>query len=254
VSISQVIRRTITPEVKVLDSRRGIAEYIVSDELIDSCREIIRASGWRFNWFSKNAPFVDRHSHDPIPWVVGTVVEYEVRNGKLHEVVQWAIDVSENTLARVGWKMTEAGYLKALAVGFFPTRAVRGGEPGFLEELRQLGLPADADVRTIYQEQQQVELSSVIIGSNPSAFVKAAKAGVLTRCDLDILLGGGSTDETDHRAEFLRKLDRVSTGVPDASGAMPGLFDSTKKLLESTRDHTAERPAERRRDELAPPI
>jgi hypothetical protein len=52
--------RTIHPEVKVVDASKGIVDYVASDESVDSYREIIRANGWKFTNFKKNAPFVDR--------------------------------------------------------------------------------------------------------------------------------------------------------------------------------------------------
>jgi hypothetical protein len=58
-----ILRRTIHPEVRVMDERKGIAQYVASDETIDSYREVIRADGWRFDRFAKNAPFVDSHDY-----------------------------------------------------------------------------------------------------------------------------------------------------------------------------------------------
>lgn len=182
--------RTLHPTTRILDAAKGLVEYVASDETLDSYREIIRADGWRFTHFAKNAPFVDSHDYSTIGKLLGTVVDFKVAGKKLVETVQWAVDVAGNELAQLGWKMTEAGYLKAVSVGFWPTKMVTkwDNDPSaFKHEIEELGLTKDNDVRAIYQEQEQIELSSCIIGANPNALAKSYKAGVLTDADLDFL-------------------------------------------------------------------
>ena len=179
------LTRTIAPEVRII-SKTGLVDYVASDESLDSYREIIRASGWRFNLFQKNSPFVDSHDYSSIKSLVGKVVDFSVTAGKLVERVQWAVDVADNALAQLGWKMTEGGYLKAVSVGFWPTKYITAGSQGWHEQLTDMKLPPDAPVRTIYTEQEQVELSTVILGANPNALAKAYKSGCLTEEDLNI--------------------------------------------------------------------
>lgn len=199
----KTIRRTLHPEVRIVDAKTGLAEYVASDETLDSYREIIRASGWRFDHFEKNAPFVDSHDYWTIEKQLGKVVSFEVVGKKLVEVVQWAVDVAENKLAQLGWKMTEGGYLKAVSVGFQPVKwlssfaAQTAERPLWLEQLTELGLDEKtANVRTIYTEQQQLELSACIIGANPNALARSYKAGVLTDADLDFLSTEATKRET----------------------------------------------------------
>lgn len=182
--------RTIHPEIRVLDSKAGIVEYVASDETLDSYREIIRAAGWRFTNFSKNAPFVDSHDYGCLEKLLGKVTDFRVVNKQLVETVKWAIDVAENKLAQLGWKMTEAGYLKAVSVGFMPVRMVSQWDSDpfpYVQQLQELGLTKDSKVRAIYLEQEQVELSVCIIGANPNALAKSYKAGILTDDDLETL-------------------------------------------------------------------
>jgi hypothetical protein len=119
------------------------------------------------------------------------------------ETVQWAKDVAENKLAQIGWKMTEAGFLKAVSVGFWPVQWVTNWEKDRVEtaglweqQLAELKLPADAKVNCIYIEQEQIELSACIIGANPNALAKSYKAGVLTDADIDTLSSATSKRET----------------------------------------------------------
>jgi hypothetical protein len=175
------LTRTITPQVKVIDAARGICNYVASNQTIDSYNEVIMATGWRFTDFAKNSPFVDSHNYSTISQLVGKVIDFRVEGSDLIETVQWAIDVPENTLAQLGWKMTVAGYLKAVSVGFMPTRTVNrwDADPkGYQDACKQLGLtdPATAP-RTIYLEQEQLELSACIIGANPDALACARSLG-----------------------------------------------------------------------------
>jgi hypothetical protein len=183
-------RRTITPQVRVVDAKAGIVEYVASDETLDSYREVIRASGWRFTHFEKNAPFVDSHDYWTIEKCVGRVLDFEVKGKQLVETVQWAIDVESNTLARQGFEMTANGYLKAVSVGFWPMRAVSKWDQDkiqYYKELQDLGLTEENGPRVIYLEQEQVELSACIIGANPNALARAYKAGILSDADIDMI-------------------------------------------------------------------
>ncbi len=196
------LRRMIYPEARIVSAREGLVDYIASDESIDSYREIIRASGWRFNHFAKNAPFVDSHDYSTIEKCLGRVIEFRVEGGRLIERVQWAIDVPENKLAQIGWKMTLAGYLKAVSVGFYPVKYVTptSGE-GWTAQLKELGLPTEAGVRTIYTEQEQVELSCCVVGANANALAKAYEAGAIDAADLETLSMEYSRNETAGAAD-----------------------------------------------------
>lgn len=194
------LRRQLNPVARVLDEAKGLVEYVASDETLDSYREIIRASGWRFTNFKKNSPFVDSHDYSTIDRLLGKVVDFAVRGGRLIETVQWAKDVPENKLAQYGWAMVRAGFLPAVSVGFFPTKAVSRGDAAFAQQLAELGLGSDAGVRTIYTEQEQIELSAVIIGANPNALARAYKAGALDDAALDFLSHENAKRETARAA------------------------------------------------------
>lgn len=221
----QTIRRTINPVVRIVDQARGIVDYIASDETIDSYREIVRADGWRFTHFQKNAPFVDSHSYDSIDKLLGRVIDFRVSNRQLIERVQWAIDVPENDLAQLGWKMTVGGYLKAVSVGFAPIRTVSkyGDASLFERELSQFNLPKEeaSRVQVIYLEHEQIELSACVIGANPNALAKAQRDGLLSARDLRCLQRSESfargldaamrepRSNPDSTRDFLRSLKQL---------------------------------------------
>ncbi len=222
-----MIRRTIHPETRILSSREGTVEYVASDETVDSYREIIRADGWRFDDFERNAPFVDSHNYESIEHVLGRVIDFRVQGRRLVETVKWAIDVPENNLARKGFAMTEGGYLRAVSVGFMPVRTVTPWDSDpkpFKAALRDLGIDQSADIRAVYLEQQQKELSACVLGANPNAVARAYRAGILNDADLDLfsdyLMKGVTVDaaqgpaaatSTRQRARdaFLRRFTRV---------------------------------------------
>ena len=190
--MNAILRRLIHPAIRVLDAAQGLVEYVASDESIDSYREVIRADGWRFTDFAKNAPFVDSHDYSSIDRLLGSVVDFRVSGRKLVETVKWAIDVPENFLAQKGFAMTQAGYLKAVSVGFAPVRVIDQWDAqsaeyaaAWAEQLKDLAVPAGAKVRAIYLEQEQKELSAVVVGANPNALARAYKAGVLSDEDLE---------------------------------------------------------------------
>ena len=234
---NNVIRRTIHPQIRILDSAQGLVEYVASDETIDHYGEIIRAKGWKFTHFSKNAPFVDSHNYWCIERLLGQVVSFEVKRKRLIEVVKWAIDVTDNKLAQIGWQMTQGSYLKAVSVGFIPTRWVSNGrDPQLFEaELDDIGLDADAKVRRIFQEQEQIELSACIIGANPNALAKAYKAGAIGDDALETLsreiereqtrqqtafpafdaadAGQARRQQQSGREQFLKRFDQVLKGI-----------------------------------------
>jgi hypothetical protein len=185
----ETLRRQIHPEVRILDEASGLARYIASDETIDSYQEVVRAKGWRFDLFKKNAPFVDSHNYTTIENLVGKVTAFQVQGGKLVADVQWAIDAPDNRLARLGWQMTKAGYLKAVSVGFRPVKCVTPSDGAvYTNQLKEMGLGYDNQPRVIYTEQQLLELSSVIIGANGNALLDAQKAGVLKASDVEPIL------------------------------------------------------------------
>jgi hypothetical protein len=185
------LQRTIHPEVRTLDERAGIVEYIASDETLDHYREVIKADGWKFDFFEKNAPFLDSHSSDSITSLLGRVIDFRIENRRLVETVQWALDAGDdNPLIRFGWKMTSGGFLKAVSVGFFPVKAISRHENSGRDVQRvaaEMGIAKDrADkIDRIFLEQQQIELSACVIGANPAALAKSFKAGIFNECEVD---------------------------------------------------------------------
>jgi hypothetical protein len=217
-----MIRRELNPEVRTLDEAAGIVEYVASDQTIDAQNEVVRADGWRFDRFQRNAPLVDSHRYGSILCVLGKIIDFRIVGRQLVETAQWAIDVPENEAARVGYAMTKAGYLKAVSVGFAPELVLtqlpqdgwpedwagarvlpassRPGRPLWAQQMSELGCEA-RQPSTVFVVQQQLELSACVLGCNPNALAKSYKAGLLSDAQLDWISTERSKRETASMAE-----------------------------------------------------
>lgn len=187
---SQTLRRELNVVPRILSESEGTIEFVASDETLDSHGEIVRVSGWRFTHFAKNAPFVDSHDYSCIEKLLGQVIASRVESGQLVQTVKYAR--LPGTLSEFAFKMVAGGFLKAVSVGFVPTKMVTRYDPNqaaFLAQVADLKLDAlsAARLQAVYLEQEQIELSQCILGANPNALAKAYKAGCLTEQDLDTL-------------------------------------------------------------------
>lgn len=183
-----MIKRTLHPEIRVIDATERLVRFVASDESIDSYGEIIRAKGWRFDRFKRNSPFLADHNYE-VASMIGAVVDFGVEGKRLVEVCQYAKDMPETSVAEIAWKLTEGGFLKAVSVGFIPEPGsiVRGGSGEFARQLSELGLTDDGRVSRIYTQQQQIELSAVVIGANENALAAAYEAKAITRSEVEFL-------------------------------------------------------------------
>jgi hypothetical protein len=198
--MSDQLRRNLSITARILSEADGTVEYIASDSTLDSYNESVLTSGWKFTLFAKNAPFVDSHNYWSIESLLGKVESARVENNQLIERVKWAKDVEENKLARLGWKMTVGGFLKAVSVGFRVIKQAFPSDTQWPTLVSQAGLTPDqaAQCRRIFIEQEQLELSACILGANPAAVAKAYQEGCLKDSDL---AGVGFRDDDMH---FLR--------------------------------------------------
>ncbi len=179
-------RRNLNVSARILSEADGLVEYVASDATLDSYNESILVSGWRFDLFAKNSPFVDSHNYWSIEAMLGRVVGARVEGNQLIERVQWAKDIPEHKLATIGWKLTVGGFLKAVSVGFRSEMHVYPGDSAWTSYAKEAGLSEEESkkCRRIFVKQQQLELSACVIGANPAAVAKAFEAGCLREADL----------------------------------------------------------------------
>ena len=254
------IRLTFAAETKVLNAAERSCEFVASDQTVDSYGEIVRAAGWRFDRFAKNAPFVDSHNYSSVACLLGNVTGWRIAGTKLIEAVKF-VPEGASQLADFAWKMAVAGFLRAVSVGFMPLR-VRSrwrDEQDFAAACKEMALPGEtvAKLQCIHWEQDQTELSSVLIGANPSAVALAHKSGAVADADL-ASIGFRSDDDIAFIHESARGWDsadatlrkRIRAELRDIMGA-PLSTNSQSTAPATTRDAAAETDALARKALLA---
>jgi len=254
--MSEQIRRSLNVTARILSEADGTVEYVASDATLDSYQESILSSGWRFNLFHKNSPFVDSHNYFSIESLLGKVISARIEGGQLIETVQWAKDIAEHKLATIGWKLTVGGFLKAVSVGFRSIKSAFPNDAGWNGFVAQAGLtaPDAAKCRRIFVEQEQLELSACVLGANPSAVAKAYHAGCIKDADLAgvgfqdddlhfLTVAGTALDREDlddvSRILISREMARI-TGrrVSTPSNSTPGKPDGGEELRRQAADRT----------------
>ena len=237
-------RRALNVVPKIISEADGIVDYVASDETLDSYNEIIAAKGWRFSRFQKNAPFVDSHNYDSITCMLGKVESARIDGKALVERVRWAKDFPENALAQLGWKMTLGGFLKAVSVGFYPLRRAFAGRDGWSQALTDMGIKAEdaANIRCIYLEQEQIELSACIIGANPNALAKSWAEGCIH--DSDLAACGFSDDDMSFLKLAGAAMDKPDTDEITAAliGREMARITGRKHFLDSNSKHNSDSP------------
>jgi hypothetical protein len=242
------LRRSLAVTARVLSEKEGTVEYIASDATLDSYQESILSSGWRFNLFQRNSPFVDSHNYNSIESLLGKVESARIEGGQLVETVRWAKDIEENKLATLGWKMTVGGFLKAVSVGFRALKAVWPNDSGWNGYVQEAGLTPEyaGKCRRIFVEQEQLELSACILGANPAAVAKAHAEKCITDGDLAavgftdddlhfLTLAGAASERPDldpvMRALMGREMARITCRRTQSPTPSPGEPDSGERAM-----------------------
>lgn len=149
-------------------------QFIASDETVDRMGDVIRVKGWDLTNFEQNPVALFGHN-DAFP--IGTVAAMTKtrRDGRpvLLETIDYAT-AEVNQAADGIFRLVDAGIIRAVSVGFIPTKSTWPSSP---EERQALGLGPHG---CLYEEQEQLELSNVTVPANPSALsAKNARKAVL---------------------------------------------------------------------------
>ena len=114
--------------------------------------------------------------------------------------------------------------------------AVRAGKHALVEKPGALDA---AQLRAVYLEQEQIELSQCVIGANPNALARAYKAGCLTEEDLDDLAGKMTPEElaalieTSSRLRLEAERKQVAAEIADGLVYDPKDVDAALKIIAS---------------------
>lgn len=192
------LRREIACEVRAPADAAGepVLDYIASTPALDHYNEVIDQAGWDFSIFERNPVIVNSHNYSDVLHILGRAPLVEVREGRLHDRVQFALD---NPVGKIAYDMARKGFIPTQSVGFRPTKIEHGKNP-------------DEPAR-IYRAQKLLEISLVVIPANPEAsqLALAVKSGAVEKSDLRELL------------ELLKKLCKEADTARDTSALARGI-------------------------------
>jgi len=160
--------------------------FIASDETADRMGDIIRVAGWKFTEFEKNPVALWGHDSDGFP--IGRVHDWSMEKNSGRPALMESITYfseSANPMSEAVLRMIDEGGLRAVSVGFVPTRAYK---PKNEAERKEIGL---GPYGVLYEEQQQLELSNCSIPANPNALLsKSHKRDPIAKAMSDMVKRG----------------------------------------------------------------
>jgi hypothetical protein len=140
--------------------------FVASDESLDSYGDIVRAAGWELQRFLANPVLLFAHNNHEPP--IGQVVDIGVKGTELIARARF-LDAGVYPKADIVWNAIEVGALRAVSVGFMPTKAPN--------EIKH----PDTNQWTGGYEfigQELMELSVVPIPANANALAVARSLGI----------------------------------------------------------------------------
>lgn len=177
-------------------------EFIATDETLDRYHEVIKLDGWELEEYRRNPVVPDSHRYDSIAFLLGNSTDLQIKGGKMHNRVRFAMD---NPLGAMAYRMAKKGFIHSESVGFIPKEWQRG--------------KTDEEPNVTYVRQELIEISLVIVPANPGATVGAAlKSGAITRADVRRVI------------ELLEGFSQAKADDPVDSGARAGSLDGAQWL------------------------
>lgn len=218
------VRGIVAPVTKMDDGSRT-RRFIASDETQDRMGDVIRVKGWKFNQFAKNPVALWGHDSDGFP--IGKVHDWNQEMAEGRPVLMESITYfseQANPVSEAVLRMIDEGGLRAVSVGFVPTRAYK---PKNETERKELNL---GPYGVLYEEQQQLELSNCTIPANPNALLQKGtgdpvssamddmvKRGKIGRALADELLRSVARIQPARRTFALGAVEKIEQAEIDAT-------------------------------------
>jgi len=196
------VRGIVAPVTKMADGSRT-RRFIASDETRDRMGDIIRVKGWKFTQFAKNPIALWGHDSDGFP--IGKVHDWNQEMAEGRPVLMESITYfseQANPVSEAVLRMIDEGGLRAVSVGFVPTRAYK---PKNEAERKELNL---GPYGVLYEEQQQLELSNCSIPANPNALLQKGTSDPVS-CAMDEMVKRGKIGRA-LADELLRSVARIT--------------------------------------------
>lgn len=179
----QRIERARAVRRATIDEDARTARFVASDESVDRYGDIIRAAGWQLDHFRSNPVLLFGHQSEQTP--VGVVDNIEVEGTSLMADVRFRPE-GDSPRSDDVWNCVRGGFLRAVSVGFMPTK-----EPNLMwkDGDEESGIVTGFE----FVEQELFELSVVPVPANPQALAVARSMGISPETQRFFL-------ETDERA------------------------------------------------------
>jgi HK97 family phage prohead protease len=158
---SQLIKRTINPEIRAIDADKRTIDFVISTERVDSYGTVFKIDGWELDAYRTN-PVVAYNHHvlGPDPDLIIGTSDVRVEDGQL--VATLSLEEGNSVADKVLRKLKN-GTLRGASIG----AVIHEGRYG----KRDIGEDPD----TIYFTRMSlVEWSVVSIPSNPDALKRSA--------------------------------------------------------------------------------
>lgn len=153
---SPLFRATVAPDGPADDAGGRAFRVIASDETVDRYGDVIRAAGWNLEAFRANPVLLFGHKSTEPP--VGRVDRIDV-DGKRLVAAGHFLEPGINPVADTVSALWSKGYLRAVSVGFMPTK-----QPNEIKDAQNRWTGGYEFVA-----QDLLELSVVPVPANPAA-------------------------------------------------------------------------------------
>lgn len=152
--------RAIPASIRSFDTSKRTADFIASTDAIDAYDEIVDQGTWDLSRFRANPVVLYAHDSRELP--IGRATRCEVVSavhGKRLECTIEFVTADMNPKGDQVWRMVQAGFLKAVSVGF---------RPGTVRTEKR-----DGKEIVVLADNLLHEISVTPIGANPEALAKA---------------------------------------------------------------------------------
>jgi len=219
--VSELIRRTLSFEVRGFDEAQKTVRAFVSTRAVDRHRTIFLPSAFARTlplYLRDNPLFLWGHRWDGDPDdALGTAYDGAVVDGEgLELALKYDVDI--NPKADLVFKQVVKNTIRAFSIGCYILREVTKRSPR--EEIDALPDYArealvNGECAAVFTDVELIEVSQVLIGSNREALVASVRAGLITPSEAQSLL-----DESEQKNAMKNAEIRLPVEIYDCAGRL----------------------------------
>ncbi len=213
--MAEQLNKIISTRVKEVPAKERVLQFIGTTEVPDRDGEVIKASAWQVDRYTKNPVVQWAHQYDKPP--IGRTLS--IRQTKQKETV-FEIEFAEKEtyeFADTIYKLCKEGYLNATSVGFIPIESEKG----------------KGEVVKLFTKVELLEVSIVPVPSNPEALVTARNAGVITTKEFEAITKTEDKPKSKDKTPQVQIKDEIDylSELCDKNTLNPENIESTKALV-----------------------